>query len=421
MQSIRRSVDRIFRSKICILSDIHRIRISELTKNENITRIVDSMVEAGVSIDTIQEGGSTLFYLAIQNAEWGVAEYLLDIGADPKVFPIRDRPPLELDDLGMDQPFSQQVDKRIECFQRLHESGVLKNGDKKFTKRLLFVGRCDTKDVIKSVIKRLPECLIAREEDLLRKHCAHDWIDRYAVIIRDGRAVTFNQIRLAFRDGSLKFIQMLCQEGIETFRHFEAIPTSHLSYYFETLITPFRNDKKISFIGHFIQKNGFKRCGQALFRAAAVHGCSDMVEKFLRIFSVDNVRDSINDDLIDGMFHICAKEGIKEEIYPYSCYIDTLEIIITAATHKNGKKIKVDEIFYRKDVKLIARMILEDRIDVVERMMFNHVYAFTSDRVDIRVYKLGVNLACSAVACSDSEMVELLNPLMPEFLFVCEN
>ena len=54
----------------------------------------------------------------------------------------------ELDDFCLDQPFSQQVENRIECFQRLHESCVLKNEDKEFTKRVLFVGQCDTRNVI---------------------------------------------------------------------------------------------------------------------------------------------------------------------------------------------------------------------------------------------------------------------------------
>ena len=326
--------------------------------------------------DTIQDGGSTLFYLAIQNAESGVAEYLLDIGADPKVFPLRKRRTdcvLESDDLSVDQLFSQQVEKRIEYYRRLHESWLLKNEDKEFTKRLLFVGQCDTEDVIKSVIKMIPECFITSEEDLFRKYCAHDWIDRYAMIIRKGRAVTFNQFRLAFRNGSLKFIQMLCQEGIETFRHFEACTTvtTQASYYFETLISPFRNDKKIGFVQQFMQENKFEECGPALFRALAIYGCSDLVEKYIRVFHADNVRDSINDDLIDGMFRQCARGGIKKEIDSYSGYIDTLKLLITAATRKNNEMIEVDEIFKKEDVKLIARMILEDRIDVVERMIFN--------------------------------------------------
>ena len=367
------------------------------------------MVEAGVAIDTIHEDGSTLFYLAIQNAEWGVAEYLLDVGADPKIFPIRDRPTfwsLELDDFCSDQPFSQPVEKRIECFQRLHESGVLKSGDKKFTKRLLFVGQCDTKDVIESVIERLPENLIIRIDALLQQCCANDWINVYAMVIRKRRKVTFDEFRIAFRDGSLEFIQMLCYGGIESIRRFEAFPTVTVqaSYFLETLISPFRNDEKIGFIQHFIKKHNFKGCCQALFQVAAVYGCSDLVEKCLQIFYVDNVRDSINDDLIDGMFRQCARGGIKEEIDPYSDYINTLKLLLTAATRKNNEIIEVDEIFKSDDVKLIARMILQDRTDVVEQMIFNHVYAFM-DRV---ANYLGVSLACSAVSCSDCRIVESL-------------
>ena len=374
---------------------------------------MDLIVEAGLSIDTIHNDGCTLFYLAIYNAEWGVVEYLLDIGADPKVFPLRDRPTFwvfEFDDFCLDQPFSQQVEKRIECFQRLHESGVLKNGDKKFTKGLLFVGQCDTKDVIESVIKRLPESLIARTDDLLQICCANDWINMCAMVIRNRHDVTLKEFQLACRDGSLQFIQMLCHEGIEIFREVEAYQTvtTQVSHFFETLISPFSNDEKIGFILHFIKKHKFKGCCQACFQAAAVYGCSDLVEKSLRIFHVNNVRGSINDDLIDRMFRVYVSGGIKEEIDPYSGYINTLKLIITAVTHKNRKIVKVGEIFKREDVQLIARMILEDRLDVVERMIFNHVYAF-KDRSANDVYNIGVNLACSAVACSDCEMVELCN------------
>ena len=88
----------------------------------------------------------------------------------------------ELDDFCLDQPFSQQVENRIECFQRLHESCVLKNEDKEFTKRVLFVGQCDTRNVIESVIKRLPDRLITCKDNLFQKCCTNDWINMYAII-----------------------------------------------------------------------------------------------------------------------------------------------------------------------------------------------------------------------------------------------
>ena len=160
MESVRILLRKLFpRNRKILLSDIIRNRISELTQNSDIVRTACSMVAGKLDIDATNEDGVTLFYLAIRNMEWDVAEYLLDLGADPTLVPPKVRSNfwvLKFSDFDESHSMADQVENRIECVHRLHTLGVLNENYKEFTKCLLFVGRCDLKDVIKGIKKILP-------------------------------------------------------------------------------------------------------------------------------------------------------------------------------------------------------------------------------------------------------------------------
>ena len=278
-----------------ILSDMDTRRISELTQNSGIVRTACSMVDGKLDMNATNEDGVTLFYLAIQNQEWDVAEYLLDLGADPKLVPQKVRPKfwrLRLSDFGGDQSFSDRLEVRIRCLQGLHELGVLDVSDKEFMKRLLFVDRYDLKNINESVIKLLPESFISREKDQFETCCNNDWIDIYSILTKKGRKVKFDEFCYAFEHGSLDFFRMLCTEGTESLGQLGNAPESF--NFWNTMVSQNRNKGKIDFILNFIKMNNLEGCCPALFVAAALGGCSDLVERTLTMYPVEVFADDIN-------------------------------------------------------------------------------------------------------------------------------
>ena len=146
-------------------------RLSELTQNLDIVGTACSMVDGKFDINAANKDGVTLFYLAIHNQEWGVAEYLLDLGADPKLVPPKDRPKvwrLKLLEFDGDQSFSDRLELRIAWLQILQGMGVLEAANKEFMKRLMFVDRYDLKELNESIIELLSESNLSRVTDLLK-------------------------------------------------------------------------------------------------------------------------------------------------------------------------------------------------------------------------------------------------------------
>ena len=203
-----------------ILSNIDTSRISELTQNTDIVSTACSMVDGKLDINATDVDGVTLFYLAIHNQEWDVAEYLLDVGADPKLVPPKDRPKvwqLKLLEFDGDQSFSDRLELRIGWLQILQELGVLEVANKEFIKRLMFVDRYDLKELNGSIIELPSESNLSRVTDLFESCCNNDWIDIYASVIkkRVWPKVKFHEFFYAFEHGSLNFFRMICREYIE--------------------------------------------------------------------------------------------------------------------------------------------------------------------------------------------------------------
>ena len=204
-----------------ILSDMDTNRLSELTQNLDIVGTAYSMVDGKLDINEIDVDGITLFYMAVNHQEWGVAEYLLDLGADPKRLPPKVRPKfwrMRLLDFDGDQSFSDRLELRIGWLQSLQELGVLEDANREFIKRLMFVDQYDLKELNESIIELLSESNLSRVKDLFESCCNNDWIDIYASVIKKRLRpkVKFTEFCYAFEHGSLEFFRMLCSEDIES-------------------------------------------------------------------------------------------------------------------------------------------------------------------------------------------------------------
>ena len=249
------------------LSDIDIGRIKVLTQNIDILGKAGLMVDRKQDIDTTDEGGVTLFYSAIQNMEWNVAEYLLDIGADAKLVPPKDEhtfTDVRLSDL---DEISGHIELRMRWLVRLIKLGVLDDGDKEFVKRLLFVGRYASKDVVESVIKILPENVVSCVVGFFEMCCNNDFTDVFRMLIKKGRKVELTEFDYALYRGRLDFFKMLCNEDIESFGKLDRISESFR--FWVKLIVPIISEEKIDFIFDFMKSHNLEGCCRALFRAAA--------------------------------------------------------------------------------------------------------------------------------------------------------
>ena len=402
-----------------ILSDIDTSRISDLTQNIDILRTTWSMVDGKLDINATNEDGVTLFYLAIHHQEWAVAEYLLNVGADPKLVPPKDRPKvwrMRLLDFDGDQSFFDRLELRIGWLQILQELGVLEAANNEFIKRLLFVDRFDLKELNESIIKLLSENDLSRVKDLFESCCNNDWIDIYASVIKNrfSPKVKFTEFCYAFEHGSFDFFRMLCSEDIDTLGQLGEVKYSFK--FLKAMVSQNRNEEKINFMLNFIITNNLEDCCRALFREAALNGCSDLVEKTLMMYSAEVFDKDINDDLIDEMFYTCGTVSCQntKQVDRYTGYVDCLKLIITRMAPRDDKTIDVCQIFQQRDIQVIAEAIRENRFDIVEQMFRNHDFRqFSTDEYVSSIYSSTphnsrINLMCCAISCADYGMIEFL-------------
>ena len=406
---------------------VHRCRVSDLTKNNDFKRTVESMFEMNLDIDAPNSDRITLFYSAIQNQEWEIAEYLLEIGADSKLVPSDDRPQscaLSFSSFDESLPVDAQIKNRISCLHTLHKSGFV-DEDKEFTKRLLFVGRYDLKDIIRRIIEILPYGPYISFEHLFEECCSRDWVDLYAGWIRKAHAVTFPQFLHAFDEGSFSFFRMLCNKDIESFGKIGKTADALVS--FEKLISPFRNKEKLAYILDFIESNNLVDCCRGLFATSASIGCSYLVERTLHMYPANVFIKVIDDSLIERMFSRCARGIIKENVDQnwrkiqntenLLEWITSLKLVVTKATSINGETMDVGWIFERNEIRLIARTILQNRLDIVERLLSN--YAFNSiSRSPTNASNIQISPMCCAISCTDKETIEFL---IEQGLSICDS
>ena len=409
-----------------ILSDIDTSRIAELTQNTDIVGASCSMVDGKLEINAANADGVTLFYLAIQNQEWNVAEYLLDLGANPKLVPPKDRPKVwqfELLDFDGDQSFSDRLELRIGWLRILQDMDVLEAANKEFMKRLMFVDRYDLKEVNGSILELLSKRNISRLKDPFYICCNNDWIDIYASVIKktiDRIKVNYQQFCYAFERGSLDFFRMICIESI--CRKFIDLLLHEIrrdSYSMKSLIeiiSQSRYEEKSNFLLNLIITNNLYSLCRALFQAAAEKGFSDLVERTLMMYPAEVFADGINDNLINLMFYaynVYTCENIKQADR-YTGYVDCLKLIITKMAPRNDETIDLCQIFKQSDIRAVAIAIRENRFDIVERMFRNYesrqfsIDVYFSSRYSTTSHCFGINMMCCAISCADYGMVEFL-------------
>ena len=166
----------------------------------------------------------------------------------------------------------------------------------------------------------------------------------------------------------------------------------------------------------FITTNNLEGCCRALLREAALNGCSDLVERTLMMYPAEVFKTDINDDLIDEMFYTCGVLTCenKKQVDRYTGYVDCLNFIITKMAPRNDETIiDVCQIFQQRDIQVIAEVIRENRLDIVERMFRNHDFRHFSTNNCLYFHNTTshdsrINLMCCAISCADYGMVELL-------------
>ena len=225
--------------------------------------------------------------------------------------------------------------------------------------------------------------------------------------------VKLSEFCFAFEHGSFDFFRMLCSEGTETLGQLGKVTYSFKLL--KAMVSQNRNEEKINFMLSFITTNNLKGCCRALLREAALNGCSDLVERTLMMYSAEVFKTDINEDLIDEMFYTCSTVSgeITKQVDRYPGYVDCLNYIITKIAPRNDRTIDVCQIFKQRDIQVIAEVICENRLDIVERMFRNHDFRHFSTNNCLYFHNTTshdsrINLMCCAISCADYGMVEFL-------------
>ena len=257
------------------------------------------------------------------------------------------------------------------------------------------------------------------------------------------RGCTLNQnydFLFAFLKSDLAIVQSFCTERLEVFRTLTKVD-------FLSLILR-SNQEFDEFIIGFMKTMNLKKSTSVLFRTAAIHGRSDLIQSILASFPKQTFLNEINDDLIAEMFTASTKYRKKHGMcsifvkYPgsvdnrhrmamnlmglrsereqwkhasFSGYVDTLNSIIKSAT-ENDNTLQIDHVFEKNETRVLARLVVQNRLDVVEKLFRYHYVAFkyTVDLhqpiecADCAPRTSDIDLMCCAVSSWDHKMVRSL-------------
>ena len=397
----------------CQISEIQRSEILNLASNEELRDKLKIMMDENLEIDAVHRDGVTLFHLSCQRREFGVANYLLDLGANPRILPsgLTTYWYFELIDneCYTSVPNIQSI---IEFMQKLCSSNVLRHNKKteasRFEHLLMFACNHCLRDVFKYTVEYV--CFRTQRNcsdifSIFQKCCSNNWTDEIAAMLKAGYTIHRYDLIRVFETSSLVIIEMLCNKSLGAFQDLQAFD-------FENLFQ--RNDKEIEhFICKFVKHKSLCWFRRLLFVKAVVSGNSQYVDTFFQIHSAKSCRKFIDDGLFDEIFR---KFELSADNNDARMWARGLQSIVTSLTKRTTTATKLGQLFRRKSIQVLVEIISEDRLDTVEKLIKYHVMLYraknTCDPVgtlsDPGCFKKNVNLILAAFSCRDYEMVRYL-------------
>ena len=215
----------------CRISDIQRSEILNLASNEELRNTLNSMMDESLEIDAVHRDGVTLFHLSCQRREFGVAEYLFDLGANPRILPSGQTTywyfELIDNECHTNVPNIQSI---IQILQKLCSSNVLRHNKKteasRFKHLLMFASSHCLRDVVKYTVEYV--CFRTQQNSsdmfsIFQKCCSNNWTDEIAAMLRAGYTIHRYDLIRAFETSSLEIIEMLCNKSLGHFKTYRRL------------------------------------------------------------------------------------------------------------------------------------------------------------------------------------------------------